>query len=407
MKDAKTSKVGDQSLSMPICAVLQIALVELLSTWGIEPSAITSHSSGEIASAFAAGVLSKRSAIGIAYARGQFIPEAEGRMIAVGLSQEDCREYIARVPSDSGKLAVACVNSPTSTTLSGDAPAITEIQQFLQKDGVFVRLLRVSTAYHSHHISPFASAYESWIRDNVDLQVSESWASKYTDLSIVFSSPTTGRRVTSPNTLLDASHWARSLSNTVQFMDAIRTAMCEPQDDPPWAIDFIIEIGPHSALGGPIREIMSLQGLAESKVPYSSCLVRDTDATNTMHSLVVALLRCGYPVDMGAVNLPGKERSAKVITNLPHYPWNHQVRHWYEPRQSKEYRHRTEAPHDLIGSLDPACNPSRPVWRNTIRASDLPWVRDHIVQGDMVYPGAGLICSKSSSRPWRCMNDLL
>lgn len=35
----------------------------------------------------------------------------------------------------------------------------------------------------------------------------------------------------------------------------------------------------------------------------------------------------------------------------------------------------------------------QPIWRNWLRLSELPWLRDHQVQGDVVFPAAGMICS--------------
>ncbi|KAF7587427.1 hypothetical protein BBP40_007246 [Aspergillus hancockii] len=49
-------------ISIPVCVALQIALVRLLEAWGITPSAAASHSSGEIAAAFAVGTLTHRPA---------------------------------------------------------------------------------------------------------------------------------------------------------------------------------------------------------------------------------------------------------------------------------------------------------------------------------------------------------
>lgn len=34
-----------------------------------------------------------------------------------------------------------------------------------------------------------------------------------------------------------------------------------------------------------------------------------------------------------------------------------------------------------------------PIWRNWLRLSELNWLRDHQVQGDIVFPAAGMICA--------------
>lgn len=47
--------------------------------------------------------------------------------------------------------------------------------------------------------------------------------------------------------------------------------------------------------------------------------------------------------------------------------------------------------HDLLGSQLLGNNPLTPTWRHFIRPSEMPWVRDHVIQSNMVYPGAGCI----------------
>ena len=69
--DAENTRVNELAFSTPLCAVLQISLVRLLDSWGIRPTGITSHSSGEVAAAYAAGALTLRSAMAIVFARGQ------------------------------------------------------------------------------------------------------------------------------------------------------------------------------------------------------------------------------------------------------------------------------------------------------------------------------------------------
>jgi acyl transferase domain-containing protein len=53
-RDKTSKRVSEVHLSQPISVAIQLGLVDLLRSWGITPSAITSHSSGEIAAAYAA-----------------------------------------------------------------------------------------------------------------------------------------------------------------------------------------------------------------------------------------------------------------------------------------------------------------------------------------------------------------
>jgi acyl transferase domain-containing protein len=69
-KDEQSSNIYNPAYSQPICAALQIALVDLLDSWGVRPSAVVGHSSGEISAAYAVGGLSKESALRVAYYRG-------------------------------------------------------------------------------------------------------------------------------------------------------------------------------------------------------------------------------------------------------------------------------------------------------------------------------------------------
>jgi hypothetical protein len=92
-------------------------------------------------------------------------------------------------------------------------------------------------------------------------------------------------------------------------------------------VDLIIEVGPHTALGGPIQQILALPEFEELQIPYFGCLVRKTNAADSMQTLAAGLLQEGYDVKIEAVNFPhGKRSHVKVLTELPSYPWNHQIK---------------------------------------------------------------------------------
>jgi acyl transferase domain-containing protein len=118
-------------VSQPISVAIQLCLVDLLRSWNITPSAVVSHSSGEIAAAYAAGVLSFKEALGVVYYREQLalkhqkLTSLSGGMLAARLSVEEADEYLKDISGD--KVVVACINSPISVTLSGDLEALEEM----------------------------------------------------------------------------------------------------------------------------------------------------------------------------------------------------------------------------------------------------------------------------------------
>ncbi|KAH8811665.1 putative polyketide synthase [Xylogone sp. PMI_703] len=391
-KDANTSRVNYAVYSQPICTALQVALVRLLASWGITPVAVTSHSSGEVAAAYAAGALTLESAITVSYFRG-FVtqniqknsPGLKGGMIAAGLSREEAESYIKRVSS--GKIVVGCVNSPASVTISGDIQGIDEIGKLLEDDNVFARKLQVDAGYHSHHMEVIA-------KDYIDLLHKHNLKTDKWPGDIVYSSSVTGDYIESSH-VFGPNYWVENMVRPVLFTDSLRN-MCvgpanKPQRQSGSFIDTIIEVGPHSGLAGPIRQILKLPELEKMPVAYTSCLVRKQDAVKTIQEMACTLLTKGYRVNLKSLNFPYAQPNLKVITDLPSYPWTHKLRHWHESHLNKRHRLRTGGPHDLLGVPAINSNPLAPTWRHRLRAADVPWVRDHLIQGSFIYPAAGYI----------------
>jgi acyl transferase domain-containing protein len=132
-----------------LCTAVQIILVNLLRAWGVKPSAVIGHSSGEIAGAYASGALNIHEAIICAYLRGLSTKQLTraGAMAAVGLGADEVRPLLPE------GVVVACENSPSSTTISGDSDGIDAVIAELKGDQsgreIFARRLHVDKAYHS------------------------------------------------------------------------------------------------------------------------------------------------------------------------------------------------------------------------------------------------------------------
>lgn len=373
-------------LSQPLSVALQLCLVDLLASWGVHPSAVTSHSSGEIAAAYAVGALTFKQALGVVYFRGELAQlhheraAVVGGMLAAGLGAEAASEYLKETAG--GTVVVACHNSPSSVTLSGDMAAVDEVAARLTKDGVFARKLNVPLAYHSHHMAAMSQDYTD--RLNEILQTPATWT------GALFASPVTGDIVTSPK-VLTAGHYVRNLVSPVLFSQAFeRMCFSELLSDGSKRpagqevnIDLIVEIGAHGTLSGPIHQI-----LQDRKIPYVSCLKRFTDAIETVQDAACRLVAQGYPVSLTSVN--GHENGT-YIPGLPTYAWNHNTSHWTESRLYREYRHKRFQPHELLGSPIAGSNRQTPMWRNFLRPTDIGWLADHKLGPDTVLPGAGYV----------------
>ncbi|KAM6485142.1 putative polyketide synthase [Trichoderma sp. SZMC 28011] len=414
-RDPKTTKVHATSISIPVCVAVQIALVRLLKSWGIKPAAVTSHSSGEISAAYAVGALTHRQAMATAYYRAILAAEESARvfgpqkggMAAVGLGADEAQEYLDRV-ADVGKVVIACVNSPQSVTVSGDNEAVAAVEALCKDEGVFARKLKVEQAYHSHHMDPLADAYHELLRKEMARTATKTLETETEELEdgelkVIFSSAVTGGRITDAKEIADPDHWVGSLVQPVLFVDAFTDMVLGDTEDASGRnIDVVLEVGPHTALGGPIREIMSLVEFDGIELPYWGALVRNEHAGDTMRTAAINLLKEGLPVVMSEINFPKPSSSdrwhlydddlPRVLTDLPTYPWNHSIRHWQEARVNYAIRNRSQPPHDLLGMPVPGTDPDTAVWRRSVRVSEVPWVRDHMVQGSIVWPGSGYVC---------------
>ena len=393
-RDAETTRVNDTSLSIPICVALQVSLVRLFSSWGITPTAVASHSSGEIAAAYLVGVLSYKSAMAVAYYRSILTAQKtrqgkgiKGGMIAIGTGNEHTELFLDRLKI--GRAVVACINSPSSVIVAGDVSAVQEIGEMARQDGVFTRQLQVETAYHSHHMDPIAEPYREALANHC-LQSAEEGN---TLDQIRFSSAVTGGRIYDAESLTNPDHWVESLTQSVRFVDAVTDMVLDDFDPVGTSVDVIIEVGPHSALGGPIKEIIGLPEFNGIQIPYYSCLLCKTNARDSMQDLVANLLCAGHTFDPAPINFPwGKWPHVQVMSDLLSYPWDHKSRHWYESRVNRAIRNRSQAPNELLGSPAPWANSRTPSWRHIFRINDSHWVRDHIIDSSILYPAAGFIC---------------
>lgn len=382
------SNINLPEYSQPLCTILQIAIVDLLESWNIVPSAIAGHSSGEIAAAYCLGALTKEDALKVTYHRGllssqikNILPTQRGAMMAVAASESQAQDWIARLSH--GEVVLACINSPSSVTLSGDASGIEELQTILKKEGIFARMLKVDTAYHSPHMEIIAAQYLEAIKE---IQTLSRQSRK------MFSAVT--------GCLVDPSelgpmNWVRNLMSPVLFYDATRALLQSMQAERQLteaSPDILLEIGPHAALQGPIGQILKSHSI--DNVVYQPVLLRGRNGTESALTAVGALLCQGVPADLSRINNDANDYcycQPCPLVDLPSYRWNHSRSFFSESRISKQYRSRENPRSSLLGALCPAFGENEKLWRGFLRISEQPWIQDHKIQESILYPAAGYI----------------
>jgi acyl transferase domain-containing protein len=342
---------------------------------------VVGHSSGEIAAAYCVGGLSRESAWKVAYYRGlvsHYLAETsgDGAMVSVGLSETAIKPYLKVF---NGDLAVGCINSPLNVTVSGNAVEIAKLEEILKRDAVFAQRLQVKIAYHSPKMNEVACIYRSLIQNLCS-------ATHPSEDCIMFSS-VTGSHV-APNDLGQSEYWIQNLVSPVKFSQALAN-ISVPQlrklgkarlGTVRTQVHHLLEIGPHSALRGPIRECLAVTNTGSLKTTYGSLLVRRKPALETALSAAGYLHCLGFPLRISAVNdSPESLLQRCLVTNLPSYPFNRTAKYWREGRVSKSFRFRQNCYHELLGTPVSDWNPLNARWQNNLRLSDSPWLKDHKV----------------------------
>jgi NADPH:quinone reductase-like Zn-dependent oxidoreductase/malonyl CoA-acyl carrier protein transacylase len=369
----------DLALNLPLVTVLQVAVVDLIYSWGIKPRCVIGHSSGEVAAAYASGKIGRKAAWKTAYFRGVVAAKLSGQdggMLAVALSPERAKEYI-KAYENAGKLTIACYNSPSNQTVSGDVDAIDALKATLDEEKIFARKLNVSNAYHSSHMVAGAEEYTSLLGNLHGEDKLTGW-SDVEMISTVTCSTVSSKQLELP------SYWTNNLVSPVQFTSAL-LKMCNESGI---AFDDLIEIGPHSTMQSAVNE--TLQDTLSAESSYHATVKRRNPSAGPIIETAGALWCRGYHICLDVVN-EIEPNSTRMLSDLPQYKFNHESNFLLESRLSSNYRYRQFPRMDLIGAPVPDWDFEHPKWRQFFRVKEIPWITEHKITGQIVCAGAGWV----------------
>lgn len=361
----ESSRINETQIAQCAIFSVQVALAALWESWGIVPAGIVGHSVGEVAAAYVAGVLSLEDAVCVIFHRSrlQATTAGQGKMLAVGLSLEEAEKVISGYED---KVSIGAVNSYNSVTLSGDSQALGEIAQTLEQQEVFCRFLKVEVPYHS----PLMEHLKA------DLLQTLSGISPKAAAIPLFST-VTGQQVV--GTEIDGAYWGENMRNPVLFAAAVE-AMMEAE------YNLFLEIGAHPVLANYISECFTQANQAVTVLP--SLRRQESDLVMMLGSFG-KLYTVGYAVDWNRLDLDGR------FVRVPSYPWQKE-QYWHESEESQQARMGEGLRRSLLGKqvhplLGSRLECVQLLWNATIDQSNLTYLKDHCIQGSVVYPGAGYI----------------
>ncbi|KAF9541628.1 ketoacyl-synt-domain-containing protein [Agrocybe pediades] len=352
--------------TLPALAMIQMAMFDLLVSFGVLPDVVVGHSAGETPMLYASGSAPQEMVMEIAIARGRAMTAVEklgGSMAALSCQLTQAQDLLAEVASVHADetLDVACYNSSDSFTLSGSGVAIDAAVKLAKAKGFMATKLRTKVAVHSRMMEACREIYLNAMNDVF---------SRYPGVhqpNITTYSSTAGRKWTGP--FLPEYYW-HNARQPVLFADAITAIL----DSYPTAA--FIEISPHPVLS---PYLTSLGGRPDA----TFCPMRRFKEASPFHEKQVLLDVVGQLVIIGcnSINFFAINQSDSLALSepIPPYPFSRKhVPVFSESSQEfqKHHKHRNGPLNDADLRLGSATHPD---------------LAEHVIMNEPIMPAAGFL----------------
>ena len=336
--------------TQPALFAFEVALFRLVTSLGVQPAALLGHSIGELTAAHVAGVWSLPDAAGLVAARGRLMGAlpAGGGMVSVRATED---EVLASLAGREDELAVAGLNGPQSTVVSGAAEALAEWAAEWRRSGRGVRPLRVSHAFHSPLMEPMLAEFRRAVA---------GVPAAAPQIPIV--STLTGEPVED----MSADYWPRQARRTVRFLPGMRRLESAGNRR-------YLELGPDGVLTSLGRDCL----VGEAVLAATG----GTGGTEA-EALLTALGRLhadGAAVDFSA--LPGLPADRP---QLPTYAFEHK-RFWAVPAPAAGARSA------LVGPAVQLAGSDTYVLSGRVDLDRQPWLADHALAGTPLLSGTTFV----------------
>jgi acyl transferase domain-containing protein/NAD(P)H-dependent flavin oxidoreductase YrpB (nitropropane dioxygenase family)/NAD(P)-dependent dehydrogenase (short-subunit alcohol dehydrogenase family)/acyl carrier protein len=158
--------IKDTRLAQPLLGIVDLALAQLLQSFGILPDMLAGHSYGELPALCFAGVFDEQQLVELSSKRAQSILDAvqdgdPGTMVAVN-SDADRLKTILDQHQDCYPVNY---NSPTQCVIAGNTAAIDKFMEALKNERISYKKLEVACAFHSPLVSKSKDLYTNVLKE--------------------------------------------------------------------------------------------------------------------------------------------------------------------------------------------------------------------------------------------------
>jgi acyl transferase domain-containing protein/NADPH:quinone reductase-like Zn-dependent oxidoreductase/SAM-dependent methyltransferase/acyl carrier protein len=350
------SQMHRTEIAQPAIFAIQLALVELWRSWGVQPAAVVGHSVGEVAAACVAEIFSLDEAARIIVLRARFMDDCakgEGTMLAVGLDEDRAHALIG---PHGRAVTIAAFNGPRSLTLSGPRLSLEAIACELEQQSTFARLVRVDHPFHHPLMQPASEALETALADLVPAKE-----------KVPFFSTVSGGRHSGEQ--CEAAHWGRGIRQPVQFAAAVG-ALADS------GVDVWLEISAHPVLSISVQDCLAARG---DKSPVVASTRREREHESMLEA-AMELHRLCVPLDFASMT------PSRRLLSLPSYAWD-KSRWWNEANDWREGRLGAGG----RGLLEARLPRATPTWIARLDSRHMAFLKDHRVENFTIFPAAGFV----------------
>jgi acyl transferase domain-containing protein/acyl carrier protein len=358
--EGQASPIDETAFTQPALFAVEVALADLWKSWGIVPAAVMGHSVGELAAAHVAGVIGLEDACRLIAARGRLMQSlpAGGAMAAI-FAPED--QVATAVAPHLAAVAIAAVNAPGQTVISGRAAEVEAVGRSFAERGVRVQRLTVSHAFHSPLVDPILDAFE---REAASVRFS---APRLRLVSNLTGQLAEAGQVTSPG------YWRRHVREAVRFGDGLKAlAALKP--------DVLLEVGPHPTLLSFARTT-----LGESAPLLVPSLKKGRLDWELLLEAVSSLWLAGADPSWRALEEGARGRT----TDLPTYPFQRE-RFWFQAAPAVSVPRGRSTGHPLLGTKLRVAG-AESVYELRATPATPAFLQHHRVGGRVVMPAAAYL----------------